>query len=530
VRAAATPAVSFTSGSTTRFTFGFANLTKGVTYNIQILVGKTKTPLPVDSTSGGTGGTLSGTGTANLFLVVPAGSGLATVTGLTIVKALSEDQSVVLINYKLTTATKYKTLTTKWCYDHKYGDGWRGSPLKDTIVTGNQSVSNNLIVSNKLTATTTTTNIITANTDVVLNGVSLFTALSSYLLPPAPKKYLPYGYTTMTGLQNTYVALTTNPTTGVLYGITTDGRIYSIIDAYHTTPNTPYTFNSATETKILDLTDGSVGNWVNETPLIYEGSGIVDFCFDNNQLTTEQGDGFYIMDAFSVIWVALQSGDPIGSYLFPDESTPSGMIMAAIEPNADSTQLYFTLVSNTGRGVFIYSADPYSVLNPGENDGYAIPPTLLYSDVAGKYSDFVAADLAFNKTNGLIYCTLSNEDPAQSTNGYVLSLTTNGVVVQAATNSIVNSIDQSYAIAVDSTGAIAVIGTSNSSEVYAGDAVMYVVPANFIAIPSAYTQPFGAGIVPRGEVYALYSVAGGSNGKLYVLDFYRNNIYQLIPA
>jgi hypothetical protein len=514
---------TFTSGTTTSFTFALTGLAASTTYFIKVVSGTkaTNASLTGLTVSGGTGGTftvVSGSNGSLLRLITNAG--ITSVTGLVITTGVP---ATVNAEYSLfyalsVTPTKYVLSKPTLYYDSQFGSGWVSAKPKLTTVTGNQVVTSNLRVNNKIFSGT-----ITADTDVVLNGVSLFTALSSYLLPPASKQYLPYSTTTITGLQNTYVALTTNPSTGILYGITSNGKIYTITVGYTSTPDVPYTFFSATETKILDLTNESVANWVNETPLVYSGQGIVDFCFDTNQLTTELGGGFYIMDTQSVIWVALQDGNPIGSYLFPEETTPP--TLNAIETNADSTELYFISISNSGQGVFIYSADPYSVLTPGEGDGYAVPPTLLYSDAAGKYGGFIADDLAFNKTNGLLYCILSNLDQTQATKGYILSITTKGVVVQAATNSVVNSIPFSYAVGVDSTGAIAVIGTDYTD----GKGLMYVVPANFIGVPSAYTKPFGEGIVPP-ATYSLNSVAGGTEGNLFVLDGISNKIFQLIPA
>ena len=531
--ATAAPTVSFTSGTITSLTFGFANLTKGVTYNVQILLGKT--PLTVTSSSGGTGGTLSGTGTANLFLVVPAGSGLATVTGLTIVKSFSADQTGISVRYKLTTDpdTKYKTLTTKWGYDHKYGEGWIGLPLKDTVVIGNESVSNDLIVSNKLTvyndliagalfATTATTNLVTANTDVVINGVSLFTALSSYFLPPAPKKYAPYLQYMTTQLQSGYVALTTDPV-GNLYGLTNSGQICSIVIT-----NTPQSlavgyFSGAVETVLIDLSNSTVIDYNTSAPLAYHGQQFVSFCFDTNPTTAEQGGGFYVLDQNTVLWVSIGTeGEPsTGTYLFgpTDDGTPSN----AITVNADSTELYLAGAPVAGTSVTIWAADPYSPSPDnafGAGTAYAAQPVVLYEDQGAKYDGFSGDDIAFNKTNGLLYLTLTNTNSGADVDiaGYTVSLTTRGVIVQSVTNSAIHNMRHSYAIAVDSTGAIVTVGATASS---AG--VVNVVPANFIAVPSVYS-------VTTTTPLQFYSVACGSNGVIYVNDNSDNAIIQLIPS
>jgi len=532
VRAAsAAPSVSFISGTFTTLTFGFTNLTKGVSYNIQILSGKT--PLTVTSSSGGTGGTLSGSHTANLLLVVPAGSGLASVTDLHIVKPFSTDQKSISISYKLTTDTNYKTLATKWCYDHKYGDGWRALPLKDTIVTGNQSVANNLIVSNNLTvtnnlvagglfATTATTNLVTANTDVVINGVSLFTALSEYFLPPAPKKYAPYNQYMTTELQGSYVALTTDPV-GNLYGLTGGGQICSIVITNTSLPLSVGSVSGVVETVLINLSDSSLTDYNTSALFVYDGEPFISFCFDANPTTAQQGGGFYVLVLNTVIWASIGTvgTTPTATYLFGpgDVSAPSN----GITTNADSTELYLAGVQVTGSGFTIWAADPYSV-SPfnelGSGTAYAAPPVVLFED-QGIYYDggFVAADIAFNKTNGLLYLALTNTNTGTvGVTGYTVSVTTRGVVVQTVANSATHNMRHSYAIAVDSTGAIVVVGDDTF-----GHGLVNVVPANFIAVPYVYS-------VTTTTPLQLYSVACGSNGIIYMNDTSDGTIIQLIPS
>ena len=516
---AAGPALVFTSGTTSAVTFSLSGLTKGVTYNLQLV--SNKVPMTV-SGSGGSGGTLSGTSTTTLSLVVPAGSGTATVTGLVITAPTDDDITSPTLNYKLSTVVKYTSISTKWVYDHSFGAGWLATPsaTKVTTTTGNQKVTGILhahggVTSAAITGTTVTGTTVTGG-DVILNGVSLLTALSSYINPPAVKKYKSIDDFTISGLQNTYVGLTTDAA-GHLYGATTDGFIRKIVfsNGIAAPSNIHDGFGQVLcEEVVLDLYFGSIPDYNNgDAPYVISPKIVIDLCFDRN-LTSglHHGVAFYVLfDDSTVGWVCKQNdGSTHGTSIFGPQSMPAAF--DAITTNDDSTILYF--ISNTGIGV--YSADPYTEVTTGSGV-FPLAPTLLYS-APESYDGCRAWDIGYNSANKLLYVIFYdlNSSPVTSS---ILSLTTNGVLVQIA--SITSIMEFPVGLVVDTSGNLIVAGQNPD---YTGNVLS--VPANFIGVRSAYSTP----ITTTNDPAQYYAMTSGLNGTAYILNTTNNTIVQLIPA
>ena len=517
---AAGPALVFTSGTTSAVTFSLSGLTKGVTYNLQLV--SNKVPMTV-SGSGGSGGTLTGTSTTTLSLVVPAGSGTATVTGLVITAPTNDDITSPTLNYKLSTVVKYTSISTKWVYDHSFGAGWLAIPsaTKVTTTTGNQKVTGILhahggVTSAAITGTTVTGTTVTGG-DVILNGVSLLTVLSSYLNPPVVKKYKSIADFTVSGLQNTYVGLTTDAA-GNIYGATNDGFIRKIVLSNQIgIPRGPDGFYQVlSEEVVLDLYLGNIPDYNNNNdPYVISPNTVIDLCVDRNLSGSLQGVAFYVLFSDSTIgWLYKQDdGSTLGTSIFGPQEMPTGF--GAITTNNDSTILYLTSFA----GVTVYSADPYTEVTIPGIGVFPLAPTLLYSAPVS-YGNCLASDIGYNSANGLLYVVLY--DASQDTpNGlsYILSLTTTGTLVQIVTNTSI--MRYPICIVVDNSGNLIVSGQN-----YDGTGSALSVPANFIGVQSAYSTPITT--TDGGAHY--YAMTAGVNGKAYILDTANNVIVQLVPA
>jgi hypothetical protein len=373
-----------------------------------------------------------------------------------------------------------------------------------------------------------TADTLTADTDVVIGGVSLFTALSSYFHPPAAKSYAPYAR--YRGETNQYVALTTN-LQGSLFGVTSDAKIFEI-SITNEGPVGSGDLGGIVETLVVDLGNNTVPDYNNPGSFL-EFSGITDFCFDRNPTTIAQfGGGFYLTDTFNVMWVCLQSTGPEGGFLpsganlcDPGTTIPKVLWMTT---NEDSTRLYFAayiMPTSSPYGVFLFSMDPYSESITSGPGGYpyAIPPARIYSNII-TYGNFVPGGIAYNKTNGLLYVPIydvSNYNtPVSTTKGYLLSLTTRGTLVQAATNDKLNQ-NALNGIAVDSSGNILI-----STEDYDNYPTVVAVHPNFIGVSSAYSTA----IANTGVYERFWYMTAGLNGVVYVNDFQNYNVIQLIPS
>ena len=340
--------------------------------------------------------------------------------------------------------------------------------------------------------------------------------LSSYLNPPVVKKYKSIADFIVSGLQNTYVGLTTDAA-GNIYGATNDGFIRKIVLSNQIgIPCGPDGFYQVlSEEVVLDLYSGSIPDYNNgDEPYVISPNTVIDLCVDRNLSGSLQGVAFYVLFSDNTIgWLCKQDdGSTVGTSIFGPQEMPTRF--GAITTNNDSTILYLTSFAD----VTVYSADPYTDVTIPGIGFFPLAPTLLYSAPVS-YDNCLASDIGYNNANGLLYVVLF--DMYQTPNGpsYILSLTTTGALVQIVTNTSI--MRYPVCIVVDNSGNLIVSGQN-----YDGTGSALSVPANFIGVQSAYSTP----ITTTGGVAHFYAMTAGVNGKTYILDTANNVIVQLVPA